>query len=940
MEKPVRKGDMMQRQRTHKHDTRRSPLKGLAGGLLAGILFAACQGDNLFVDFTGAGGSVQDGEIPSVRILDPPPDQVTAKPLQDSLRVMVDVSDVGGITRVVFEGLALRGDASLGTDVAVSRFESKTVDFLDPVSDTIVTRFLQPLTDATLEVVAVIVTAFDADQNFTADTVQIFLGGPSVQILNFAGGEVIQSGRVLGLRVQAKDPIGVRTVSITVSGVVDTVITQTISPALDSLVLDTIVAIPAGLDGTLTISARAWNTVDVVGQGTPIILNVTSVVGGQDATPPGVTFTTISSARSEFRDVVSVEVTSQDDALGGGVARMGYTVLGISPRRGDTLFVSDEVVFATPRTGAVTQTFDFQVFNVDLLALPDTMVYEVFAYAVDESVAGNCGASVGEPAFVSYPCGTLNGFTVAEDRTGVRLTLVIVDGRTVRLPAGGKILDGVIDPVRRNLYLSNFDLNRVEVFRLEQEVFLPPVAVGSQPWGLALNNCYGTAAVGCGDTLLVANSGGTNITSVYLDLLDGSASGSEVPGSRILTPDNVVFNVRLEISDVGTIWNVEALNVFSDRPQFLVMDRNRQIHFSTWPTEVGSERGTIRRAFVPAPTLAVPNPNTEVQFHGLQIPGAGEDNAWGILNIDFADLGRNPTFDMFDHLPGDLSAGITERVDTDFLDPVHYLSFLAKGSDMALWGRPFNADDLGLTDTTFVAVSGDGRAVAFGEGNAVQDGRRIMVYQAVGDTITAGLQTDDLGINKDDFVTGLGLNFDASLGVARGNTAYFFTMDLRLQGSKALAPGGSGAVMHPLHANAVALDNPAGTFQPNTHLVFVGSGANSIDVYDTFHFFPMGRIPIKDVISGPLRAVLPFPADNAGLTCGTVAVTDRDGTMIGNAIEIFNNNNFNDPHPAAGGPTEDSCVVVKLFGISDAGGVVVVNVTKSDVLRLHPSRAP
>ena len=569
----------MRRQRTHKHDTRRSPLKGLAGGLLAGILFAACQGDNLFVDFTGTGGSVQDEEIPSVRILDPPPDQVTAKPLQDSLLVMVDVSDVGGISKVVFEGLALRGDASLGTDVAVPRFETKTVDFLDPVSDTIVTRFLQPLADATLEVVAVIVTAFDADQNSTADTVQIFLGGPSVQILNFAGGEVIQSGRVLGLRVQAEDPIGVRTVSITVSGVVDTVITQTISPALDSLVLDTIVDIPAGLDGTLTISAQAWNTVDVVGRGAPLTLNVTSVAGGGDVTPPGVTFTTISSARSEFRDVVSVEVTSQDDALGGGVARIGYTVLGISPRRGDTLIVSDEVVFATPRTGAVTQTFDFQVFNADLLALPDTMVYEVFAYAVDESVASNCGASVGEPNFVSYPCGTLNGFTVAEDRTGERLTLVIVDGRTVQLPAGGKIMDGVIDPVRRNLYLSNFDLNRVEVFRLEQEVFLSPVAVGSEPWGLALNNCYGAVSVGCGDTLLVANSGGTNITSVYLDLLDGSASGSEVPGSRILTPDNVVFNVRLEIPDVGTIWNVQALNVFSDRPQFLAMDQNRQIHF-------------------------------------------------------------------------------------------------------------------------------------------------------------------------------------------------------------------------------------------------------------------------------------------------------------------------------------------------------------------------
>ena len=84
------------------------------------------------------------------------------------------------------------------------------------------------------------------------------------------------------------------------SGVVDTVLTQTISPVLDSLVLDTIIAIPAGLDGPLTVSARAWNTIDVVGQGAPIILTVTSVVGGADATPPVVTFTTISAERAEL----------------------------------------------------------------------------------------------------------------------------------------------------------------------------------------------------------------------------------------------------------------------------------------------------------------------------------------------------------------------------------------------------------------------------------------------------------------------------------------------------------------------------------------------------------------------------------------------------------------------------------------------------------------
>ena len=355
-------------ERTYMRDARRNPLKGLAGGLLAGILFAACQGDNLFVDF---GAIVVDSDL-RVEILDPPPGQITAKPLSDSLVVMVDLFDPGGITKVVFEGLALRGDVSLGTDVAVPRFTSKTVDFLNPVSDTILTRFLQPIPGTILEVVAIIVTAFDADDNFTADTVEIFLGGPSVQILNFVGGEVIQAGRTLGIRVQARDPIGVKTVSITVSGVVDTVLTQTISPVLDSLVLDTIVAIPAGLDGPLTLSARAWNTVDVVGVGVPVVMTVTSVIGGADVTPPRVTFTTVSTERSELGDVVRVEVTAQDDTQGGGVARMGYTVLGISPKRGDTVVVSNEVVFAAPRTGAVTQTFDFQVFNADLLALPDT----------------------------------------------------------------------------------------------------------------------------------------------------------------------------------------------------------------------------------------------------------------------------------------------------------------------------------------------------------------------------------------------------------------------------------------------------------------------------------------------------------------------------------------------------------------------------------------
>ena len=45
------------------------------------------------------------------------------------------------------------------------------------------------------------------------------------------------------------------------------------------------------------------------------------------------------------------------------------------------------------------------------------------------------------------------------------------------------------------------------------------------------------------------------------------------------------------------------------------------------------------------------------------------------------------------------------------------------------------------------------------------------------------------------------------------------------------------------------------------------------------------------------------------------------------------------PHPASiPTTTEDACVVVKLIGITDVGGVVVIDVRKSDVLSLHPTR--
>ena len=247
-------------------------------------------------------------------------------------------------------------------------------------------------------------------------------------------------------------------------------------------------------------------------------------------------------------------------------------------------------------------------------------------------------------------------------------------------------------------------------------------------------------------------------------------------------------------------------------------------------------------------------------------------------------------------------------------------------------------ESLGFHDTTYVVASGDRDWVVFGEGS-IQPVGRVIMYDAVADVVSGSISIDDLLINGSETVRGVGLNHDGTLGVALGSLeAAFFSTDLRLQGTALITPGGAGAALHPLHANSKSVLNSGGVYLPDTHLSFVGSGDRTIDIIDTFHFNHSGRIYIKDVPAGPLQAVLPFPEDNVGLTCALTNVVDNVGATIGQAVEIYQGGDFNLPHPAIGGPTEDSCIVVKLVGITDRGGVVVVDVRKSDVLRFHPTR--
>ena len=148
--------------------------------------------------------------------------------------------------------------------------------------------------------------------------------------------------------------------------------------------------IPASALGMVQLTATARNTIDVTGQDGPITVEV--IAGGLgDTIPPGISLQTSSPSRMELKDSVKIQIEGTDDTQGAGIARVGYTVMAISPTRGDTLIQTDEVTYSPARTGSLSATFGFQPFNVDSLNLPDTMVFEIWAYAVDAE--GNCAAS-------------------------------------------------------------------------------------------------------------------------------------------------------------------------------------------------------------------------------------------------------------------------------------------------------------------------------------------------------------------------------------------------------------------------------------------------------------------------------------------------------------------------------------------------------------------
>jgi hypothetical protein len=758
----------------------------------------------------------------------------------DSVFVRARVRDDRRLARVVFEGFSVRGSVTLGTDTTVVRYASKTVNLAAGsrvVTDTVLDRFLLAAEDTARESgVMIVVTAIDSMGLSTSDTARVSIGGPRVQV-SLPAGQDPRGGSELRVRVVAEDSRDLIS-SVRVRGSGAFAFDTTLSLPTPRAAVDTVLAIDIPLlsqDGTLTIDASTVS--GALQTGTAVPLQVQVRAAEVDRIRPRTTFQVNVRSTVEQRDSFEVTVSGADETR---VDSVGVTVLAIRRSGGtpDTLRVYRG---AGPVS---TGIFRFQFADLGLSALDTASVdLEVTAWSKDSS--GNCGAAVTPNTPQQLDCLSGPGGAVITTVAGRLVPVFLARGATIGRPNGTDVIPDLVADANF-VYLSNYTRNRVELLPLGGTAYSGSVNVGSQPWGVALNRT--------GDSLLVANSGGTNISIVGLD-------GSPREDRRILTRNERLFGVSFA-TQTTAVTSVTIVD-YSDRPQFITQAANGLLVYSTKPTPAAKD-GTVRLY-------------DERKLRSDIFTGYVDKTTPGAATVVNADSAF--------HLPPSSIIVCPRRRFGDTQDPPCITGALLDVADSlrVLRSLPANAQggrydtrldvgasvaEVGFADTTFVAASTDRRFVAVGEG--ARENARIPMFEALGDSLVLRGDVRDLIANSAERVIGLGLNRDGSLGVARGNEAYYFTPDLRRQGAVTSGSPSGGVALHP--AGAGYPDSG-----PANALSFVsgldGSGRPYIDVIDAYHFRLIKRIYVRDPVVGALVVAPRAATDAANVNLRLYALT-------------------------------------------------------------------
>ena len=417
------------------------------------------------------------------------------------------------------------------------------------------------------------------------------------------------------------------------------------------------------------------------------------------------------------------------------------------------------------------------------------------------------------------------------------------------------------------------------------------------------------------DTLLVANSGGTNISKVCVNTVKCGSIG-EILSKRILTRNTIVQTVT-ETRDPATgkvALSLSAPISYSDRPQYVQQSAGGRLFYSTKPT-ASAPAGTIRWL---DPTLPVPDPRQVYQY-AEKTPS----NVYAVFNADsmlvvhFPSLpSKSDELIIYDHIYGQKVGGSCTSPQLDGTTATVADAICGRDSLVTEAVRKVNAQGgdvearldidpalLGLTDTTFVAASGDRTWIGFGEGNTHGGvGRVMLANDLAGDPkprfFSPGVTVRDLTDNASEPVFGVALDKFGSTVAAHGTQSYFAALEnpfhLRLQGKYDSFDAGAGITFHPSADLRSGFVSSSRT--DSTRTAFVASANGAIEVVDAAFYINRGSLQIKNNLYGPIRATLPFSTDNVGIPS-----------------------------------TDPRFIVLKLFGLTN-NGLVVINLRASDIV--------
>ncbi|CAN5165996.1 hypothetical protein BH23GEM2_BH23GEM2_03360 [soil metagenome] len=670
----------------------------------------------------------------------------------------------------------------------------------------------------------VIITAqaFDGAGNESA-VASLVLGvgnlAPSVVVVTSPpAGTIAVIGKSMVLSISATSPVGVRSVGFFTTGVVVATDSSTFnSPLLDSLSVTDTLTIPSdALPGQMILTPFLRDSLGQrhLGPAVPIAVQSAATTSAVPVVSFGL------NKRAEVNDTIHVTATDPT-----GITAMGYEVRSVP---GGAIEARDSVL-SSGDFSTLTHTF---TMSLPYTVFPTTVYVKAFAMN-----------SNGVRAYARLASGV--------DRVD---TVTVVAGTTKALPLGGVIADALYHPNTDRLYMSNIERNRLEVFSIVTTGFEPSIPVGSRPWGVAAWPLDHNG--GMGDTILVANSGGTSISYVAV----GSGAGNALsPSGRVTLnyalPNIIAYSVTTVASTTAPGVNIQERTIydFSDRPQFLAATCRGNagacgdvvVVYSTTPTGGQSlpfpNRGTVRWENL-----------TQRTSHFFFEQAMGQT------------AGRADTL-MIERFP---AAGFG-----NYAMLVDYKNALSNSTDSA--SIVVDLPKLAFRDTTFVRNSGDFRRAIIGEGGPVLGSRALMYDGRVGPTnthringedytfanpiidggVSGAAQVSDFIANTFARVRGAAINFDGELAAIRGDSTYVLDRTLRLQGLLQTSGGNAGFDFHPFNKG-----NGTDVLRMDC-LSFAASTEPVIEVYENRFYSRVATVPVRDPIIGPIKAALRGPGE-------------------------------------------------------------------------------